>query len=124
MLERLVGNVRCFLDVDSLRQSDQVDDMDVKALPKYVANSQTFMLFLTETVFDRYWVLEEIASAVKNKVPLLLVRETDTRHGGLPLETLEEAVPASKMKKKLFKKEVVDWHRGRWRSSARIILPY
>ena len=53
MLERLVENIRCFLDVDSLRQSDQVENMDVKALPKHVSNSQTFMLFLTETVFDR-----------------------------------------------------------------------
>ena len=113
MLERLVDNIRCFLDVDSLRQSDQVENMDVQALPKHVSNSQTFMLFLTETVFDRYWVLEEIASAVKNKVPLLLVRETDKRHGALSLESLQEAVSSKLLKKRLFKKEIVDWHRGR-----------
>ena len=47
-------------------------------------------------------------SAVKNKVDILLVRETDSRHGALPLVTLEDLCPVA-MREPLFEAEVVDW---------------
>ena len=56
----------------------------------------------------RFWILEEVKSAVKNKVDILLVRETDSRHGALPLVTLEDLCPVA-MRDRAFEAEVVDW---------------
>ena len=51
ILERLVGNISCFLDVDKLR--DHNTKASVNELPTHVKNSQTFCLFLTKQVFER-----------------------------------------------------------------------
>ena len=51
ILERLVGNISCFLDVDTLR--DHNTKASVNELPTHVKNSQTLCLFLTKQVFER-----------------------------------------------------------------------
>ena len=56
----------------------------------------------------RYWILEEVKSAVTHKVDILLVRETDSRHGALSLSTLKQLCP-SEMRRPLFEAGVVDW---------------
>ena len=98
-------------------------------LPTHVKNSETFCLFLTKQVFERsdlcsvcglechvfflrFWIVEEVKSAEKNKVDILLVRETDSRHGALSLNTLQQQCP-SELREPVFEAEVVDWHRGR-----------
>jgi hypothetical protein len=75
-----------------------------------VKNSQTFCLFLTEEIFDRFWILQEMQTSVEHSIDICLVRETDSRHGALPLETLQSACP-SQLRRSLFSQEVIDWHR-------------
>lgn len=51
------------------------------AMRKAVENCDVFILFLTEGVFERPFVLFELHHAMKNNKPIHLVHEADERHG-------------------------------------------
>ena len=46
-----------------------------------VASSQVFLIFLSEGVLTRPFCLFEIETALEMKKPLMLMHETDRRHG-------------------------------------------
>jgi hypothetical protein len=83
---------------------------DVTDIPSHVKNSQALMLFMTEGVYDRYWIMQEITTALKSSIDIVLMRETDHRHGALSLRELTEQCP-SELQVRLFTNPVIDWHR-------------
>jgi len=96
MQHRLPG-VKVFRDVDDL------DDVD--RLEEYVVASWVFVLFLSEGYFLSRNCLREVRAAVERRVrrmPIMLLRETSSLHGGGSLESLlsncpDELVPALKL---------------------------
>ena len=51
-------------------------------MKKGVEKSLVFMLFLTKGAIARTWVQMEVLHAISLKKPIILVHETDKRHGG------------------------------------------
>jgi hypothetical protein len=48
------------------------------------------MLFMTEEVYEGFWILKELTAAVNKHTGVMLVRETDKRHGAVALSKLME----------------------------------
>jgi hypothetical protein len=65
---------------------------------------------MTEEIFQRHWVVQEVSAATKNRVDIATVRETDQRHGAMPLNDLKVQCP-SELAKWVFQTHTVDWHR-------------
>ena len=81
---------------------------DVQKLPEHVKNSQTLMLYMTKEVYERHWIVQELEAAIQNTQGLLLMRETDPRHGGMPLAAMKSQCPKH-LALELFKRPVIDW---------------
>ena len=125
LLEQLMPNVQCFLDVDHLsavesqmtqskrrvqESQKQSKEDGIAVLTKHVANSHVLILFLTDEIFDRFWVLTEIKAAIDNNVDICLVRETDARHGALTIGELRADCP-EELRAAVFEKPAIDWFR-------------
>jgi hypothetical protein len=85
-LTRHVPGLKCFLDIDNT----SLETSDLEAL---VARSKVLLLFLTKGIFSSFWVQQEIRAAIKAGVPIILVRETDPRHGALSKGELIKKCP-------------------------------
>ena len=84
-LEKLLPSVNIFLDVECL------DDLHV--LDELVQASAAVLLFLTKGCLQRHFVRLEIKSAVQKKIKMIVVQETDTRHGSAPMAQHREDCP-------------------------------
>ncbi|XRB19606.1 TIR domain-containing protein [Pseudoscourfieldia marina] len=69
------------LGVKVWRDMDQAQ-ITWAGMKKGVENSLVFMLFLTKGAIARPWVQMEVLHAISLKKPIILVNETDERHGG------------------------------------------
>jgi hypothetical protein len=65
------SNHQIFLDVDTL---DNVQD-----LPVLIRRSRNIVLFTTEEVWSRPFILTELDSAIQSAVDVIVLRETDPR---------------------------------------------
>jgi len=95
---------------------------DLEALVK---KSKCFLLFLTKGVFASFWVMQEIRAAVSTNIPIILLRETDDRHGAatedeliaqcpIDLRGLLFGVGVGKGKKKTaLAAPIIEWHRAK-----------
>jgi len=75
-----------------------------------VAECSHFLLFLTEGVTRSKWVQMEIRAAVENKKKIVLILETDSRHGAPDMATLISETPEEI--RMIFEQNVaVPWYR-------------
>jgi len=72
-LERLLPSIRIFLDVESLDDLHALDDL--------VKSSRAVLIFLTTGCLRRFFVRLEVKAAMDNATRMILVQETDDRHG-------------------------------------------
>lgn len=73
-IESACPDARLWLDQDERSKSEE-------GMMAGVEHSQFFVLFLSQSVFARFYCKKEIRLALKLGKRLVLVRETDTRHG-------------------------------------------
>jgi hypothetical protein len=84
-LEKLLPSVKIFLDVECLDDLHVLDDL--------VKGSAAVLLFLTKDCLRRHFVRLEIETAVQSKIKMIVVQETDVRHGSAPMATHREDCP-------------------------------
>jgi hypothetical protein len=63
---------------------DKKEKATVEGMEEGVRLSRHFILFLTRQVFSREFCREEIGNALKHRKNVILVYQTDERHGGAP----------------------------------------
>eukprot|EP00929_Paragymnodinium_shiwhaense_P009155 TRINITY_DN113209_c0_g1_i1.p1 TRINITY_DN113209_c0_g1~~TRINITY_DN113209_c0_g1_i1.p1 ORF type:complete len:628 (+),score=65.24 TRINITY_DN113209_c0_g1_i1:132-2015(+) len=85
LAEKLPG-VKCWIDLEQ--------DPTERGMHEGVRNCQNFILFLTADVFKSNWVLKELEWAMKYKKNIIMVLETDERHGKPIIEDLKKMLPA------------------------------
>jgi hypothetical protein len=88
LLEKYCKTVEVFTDVAAGRQEKGLElllDLD-----KIVSNVDVMVCFLTKKYWTRYWCIKEVKIAEDAKKPVVMVRETDERHGGGSLEKMAE----------------------------------
>eukprot|EP00929_Paragymnodinium_shiwhaense_P012869 TRINITY_DN120753_c0_g1_i1.p1 TRINITY_DN120753_c0_g1~~TRINITY_DN120753_c0_g1_i1.p1 ORF type:complete len:646 (+),score=69.62 TRINITY_DN120753_c0_g1_i1:121-2058(+) len=85
LAEKLPG-VRCWIDIEQ--------DPTEQGMHEGVRNCQNFLLFLTAEVFKSKWVLLELEWALQYKKNIVLVLETDERHGKPVIEDLRKGLPS------------------------------
>ena len=73
-LVRCIEGVQVFLDVDTKQ-------LDTQDLPKLVCSSQNVVLFATEEVWTRPFVLLELDTALNHHVDVIVLREIDPVSG-------------------------------------------
>eukprot|EP00746_Dinoflagellata_sp_MGD_P130399 gnl/MRDRNA2_/MRDRNA2_64333_c0_seq1.p1 gnl/MRDRNA2_/MRDRNA2_64333_c0~~gnl/MRDRNA2_/MRDRNA2_64333_c0_seq1.p1 ORF type:complete len:669 (-),score=87.11 gnl/MRDRNA2_/MRDRNA2_64333_c0_seq1:327-2270(-) len=89
---------------------DVEQDATEKGMHEGVKESRNFLLYLTEGVTESGWVQMEIAWALKYGKRIILVQETDERHGRPEIDKLMAALPVES--KKIFTSNVaIPWYR-------------
>jgi hypothetical protein len=127
-LARCISGIQIFLDVDTL---DNVQD-----LPALVRRSLNIVLFTTEEVWSRKFIITEMSCAISVGVDVIVLREIDPRcvhtfelhsslslsflllavglftysHGAISLAKLKAGCPPH-MTPVLFGREAIDYHR-------------
>jgi hypothetical protein len=71
-LARCIDGIQIFLDVDTLD--------NVQNLPALVRCSRNIVLFTTEEVWSRPFIISELDCAIRVGVPVILLREIDPRY--------------------------------------------
>ena len=102
-LVRCIDGIQIFLDVDA-------EQLDTQDLPALVRRSRNIVLFATEEVCAREFVRIELHTAISQGVDVIVLRETDPRHGSISPEQLEANVP-DHMRPVLLANELIDYHR-------------
>jgi len=104
-LQRLLPEVRVFLDVDDLT--------DIGMLETYVEQARSMMLLLTLGYFRSRNCLREVKATIEQGKPFLLVHEADASHGGAPLQVLMDELQDIAQRAALFESnhEVIEWLR-------------
>jgi hypothetical protein len=87
---KLLPSIQIFLDVESLT--------DLHALDKLVISSKAVLIFLTTGCLQRYFVRLEVTAAADNGVKMILVQETDDRHGHAAVEKHRSECPEAAKK--------------------------
>jgi hypothetical protein len=82
LLEKLLPGVKVFLDVECLDDLHTLDDL--------IRSSAAVLVFLTEGCLRRHFIRLEIETAVKSAIKLIIVQETDCRHGSAPMSRHRE----------------------------------
>mmetsp|Transcript_4917 Transcript_4917/g.12706 ORF Transcript_4917/g.12706 Transcript_4917/m.12706 type:complete len:449 (-) Transcript_4917:70-1416(-) len=72
---------------------DQVNTPTEAGMKEGVSGSETFLVFLTSGVLTRYFVQLEVRTALALGKPVVLVHETDPRHGYAPIGDLIAEAP-------------------------------
>ena len=80
-LQQLLPGVRIWLDVDCLD--------DVGRLEESVADSATFLVFLSAGYFESWNCRRELYAALASDRPFIAVHEADTSKGGAPIAALQ-----------------------------------
>ena len=81
-LQLLMPGVRIWLDVDNLD--------DVGKLEESVADSATFIIFLSAGYFRSWNCRRELYAALASKRPFIVVHEADTAKGGASIQALRD----------------------------------
>ena len=112
-LQALLPALRCFLDVDSLE--------DMTQLEKHVQASDIVLVMLTKGYLSSRSCRRELVEARRQKKPLIVLRESDPRHGATSLSDLsedaslvpleEERAAAEALVRILDEGEGLEWHR-------------
>ena len=106
-LGALIPTASIFLDIHDLKTTDDLE--------LYIAQSQLVAIFLSQGYFSSPNCLREARAAVETCTPLVLIRETNLKRGGLTDEQArahcldELRVPIFDVLPVL--REVVPWHR-------------
>ena len=87
-LRVLVPSLSVFLDVDDL------NDFSAETLQASVRDSGVILIFLSRGYFMSKNCAIECTEAIAKEKPLVLVHESDTKHGGAPLDDLLDECPA------------------------------
>ena len=91
-----------------------VDDLDeVSKIEEYVQVSQSVLIFLAQDYFCSANCIRELESALRAKIPITLVYETDKKKGGVPLATLRaDCISQHRDAQALFDEcVIIPWHR-------------
>ena len=108
-LQLLLPSIHVFLDVDDL---DFIDNLE-----QHVGLSQSVLTFLSRGYFFSANVQRELRACLSGDKPLILLHESDTAHGGAPLQQLKRECPQSsslRLRDFLFDdREVISWLRVR-----------
>lgn len=104
-LKQSYPGLRCFVDLEV----DMKGNLE-QTLYNGVANSKAFLFFITDGVLTSPWCLKEIRWAVEMRKTIVLVRETDARHGGLDMNAFLQQVPPDLQH--VFRNNIaIPWHR-------------
>jgi hypothetical protein len=113
VLQALMPTLRCFLDVDSLK--------DIGQLEAYVQDSDVVLIMLTKDYIASRNCRRELIAAWRAKKPLIVLRETDAQHGAVTLPALREEVSILPMQEEreaggeivrmVEAGEALEWHR-------------
>jgi len=108
-LQLHLPGVQVFLDVDNL---DNLDRLEL-----HVQESTSMLILLGSPAYFASWNCQrEVASAMANGLPLILVHEADPQKNGAPIELLEAACPED-MHDFVFgtqpRRPIIPWHRVR-----------
>jgi hypothetical protein len=101
-LQHFLPSIRIFLDIDHLQE--------VHTLEALVESSRSVLLFLTTGCLCRHFVRTEIRTAVGYKRSIHVLRETDSRHGGVSLDVHKDDCPPD-IKSAVFKEGEILWIR-------------
>jgi hypothetical protein len=82
LLEKLLPGINVFLDVECLDDLHCLDDL--------VRSSAAVLVFLTEGCLRRHFIRLEIEAAVEGEIKVIVVQETDDRHGSSPISRHRE----------------------------------
>ena len=102
-LNQLVPGISTFLDVDDLD--------DVSRLEDYIGATQTVVVFLSGGYVTSKNCLRELRAAVKQKKPLLVVREIEDKKGRITNEAVRESLKDEELLNALLGAPSIDWHR-------------
>lgn len=73
-------------------------------------NCKAFLFFITDGILGSIWCAQELRWAVEYGKNIVLVRETDERHGGLEMKDFFEQVPEDLLP--VFKNNIaIPWYR-------------
>jgi hypothetical protein len=103
-LEKFVSTMVIFTDVAAGRVERQLT-MKSK-LSSAISRSKVFLVFLTKTYLTRKWCVLELQEAIALKKRIVIIFDTDTRHGGMTsLEELVEYAQGQKARRSADKKQ-------------------
>jgi len=91
-LKQAKPGIRTFIDLEVDMQGDLS-----KTLHDAVQNCSAFLFFITDGILDSKWCAQEIRWAVQFQKNIILVRETDERHGGISMKDFFKQVPQDLM---------------------------
>merc|ERR1719410_2110549 len=91
-LQQAQPGIRTFIDLEV----DMKGDLS-KTLHDAVQNCFAFLFFITDGILESKWCAQEIRWAVQYKKNIILVRETDERHGGIDMKDFFKQVPQDLM---------------------------
>lgn len=97
-----------------------MENLTAEGMKEGVRNSAVFVLFMTKGVFTRPFVRIEIEEALKERKPIILLHETDDRHGKFDFDT-ETNVPEDfrpKARQLLSDNESLGWARRDYAQEA------
>jgi len=80
--------IKCFIDLDVDMKGDLTG-----TLKDAVMNCRCFLFFITDGILTSPWCLQELRWAVEYDKSIVLVRETDARHGGIEMNDFMRQVP-------------------------------
>eukprot|EP00405_Crypthecodinium_cohnii_P041048 CAMPEP_0206553830 /NCGR_PEP_ID=MMETSP0325_2-20121206/16844_1 /ASSEMBLY_ACC=CAM_ASM_000347 /TAXON_ID=2866 /ORGANISM="Crypthecodinium cohnii, Strain Seligo" /LENGTH=781 /DNA_ID=CAMNT_0054053839 /DNA_START=66 /DNA_END=2408 /DNA_ORIENTATION=- len=104
-LQQARPGIKCFIDLDVDMKGDLTG-----TLRDGVINSSAFIFFITDGILESEWCAQELRWAVQYEKNIVLVRETDTRHGGLDMKEFFPQVPEDLLE--VFKNTIaIPWYR-------------
>jgi hypothetical protein len=113
LLQTLMPQLRCFLDVDNLK--------DIGQLEQHVRESEVVLIMLTQGYVSSFNCRRELKEAVRAQKKLIVLWETDPNHGALTLYDLKgevELLPeqsdrdaANVLIRMIESGEALEWHR-------------
>jgi hypothetical protein len=91
-LKQAQPGIQTFIDLEVDMQGDLS-----KTLHDAVQNCAAFLFFITDGILESKWCAQEIRWAVQYKKNIILVRETDERHGGIDMKDFFKQIPQDLM---------------------------
>ena len=85
-LEKYVGSINIFTDVGRVERALT----EKSQLYTAIGRSEVFLVFLSKTFFTRKWCVKEFQEAIATGKHIVLVVDTDPRHGGFSGRNLLE----------------------------------
>lgn len=97
--------IQIFVDVDV-----DMDEGLTETIRNGVQNCGAFVFFITDGVLASTWCAQELRWALEHRKRIVLVRETDARHGGIDMKDFFQQVPEDLLP--VFRNNVaIPWYR-------------